>query len=330
MKRLIFIIIIGLTVYSIVGLAAQVDGKSVEKMLNNMPTFWWVFLVFSIVANYFATRAWILLDLSQQLKKVPFWELFFLRQAGESLGQLNPTGAIGGDYLKYKILSKKIESVGIQSPLYLFRIYSIVSYFFIVLIVLLIYFIFYIDKPHRIQAAIAMLFFILILYLFKIIKNIPKLVLSILIVLEKVFRINLAFIEKFSSFSRGVSSLKFTSSHLLPIFFLIVHWVVGSLEIFAITQILNVPLSAIQAIIADFGIMVFKTLGQVVPAQIGVEEIGNSFMLKIFGGFTAAAWLGLSLMRRLRQLFWIIISLIYLVFHRRISDKPALSLKNNT
>lgn len=304
--------------------------ESVESMLIGMPSYWWVFLIFSIAANFLATWAWILLDSSQHLKKVSFGELFFLRQAGESLGQLNPTGAIGGDYLKYKVLTNKIEINSIQKPLYLFRVYSIVSYFFVVLLVLLIYIIFYIEKPHWIQNVLIVSLFLLLFYLFKIIKSIPKLILKILISVEKIFRINLGFIDKFSSFTQGISSLKFTGLHLLPIFLLVLHWVVGSIEIFAITQILNVPLTALEAIIADFGIMVFKTLGQVVPAQIGVEELGNSFMLKIFGGFSASAWLGLSLLRRLRQLFWITISLIYLLFHRKLSNKAVVFLKKNT
>lgn len=329
LKKAIIVVIIGFTIYSILSLVAQVDTESVENMLIGVPSHWWFFLLFSVAANFLATWAWILLDPSQQLKKVSFAELYFLRQAGESLGQLNPTGAIGGDYLKYKVLTNKIEINSIQRPLYLFRIYSIVSYFFVVLLVVLTYIIFYIEKPHWIQNVLIASLFLLLFYLFKIIKSIPKFILKILISLEKIFRVNLGFIDKFSSFSQGISSLKFTRSHLLPIFLLILHWVVGSLEIFAITQILDIPLNALQTIIADFGIMVFKTLGQVIPAQIGVEEVGNSFMLKIFGGFSAAAWLGLSLMRRLRQLFWITISLIYLMFHRKLFNKNVVSLKKN-
>ncbi|HMP30528.1 MAG TPA: hypothetical protein PKD85_13065, partial [Saprospiraceae bacterium] len=228
-----------------------------------------------------------------------------------SLGQLNPTGVLGGDYFKYKILKNKVEPDTIKNHLYLFRMYSIVSFFWIVALSFTTYILFYLDKillPHMLILAILIP---LIIFLFKLLKKLPYLVLALLSFLKKYFGLKPMIVEKFGVFAQQIASLSFSTRHLIPIILLVLHWVIGSLEVYGIMKLLNVNLPAVHSVIMEYGIMAFKTIGQVIPAQLGIEEVGNSYMLLLFGSFTSAVWLGFSIMRRIRQLFWIVLSLLY-------------------
>ena len=264
-----------------------------------------------------ATFAWILLDHSGELRKIPLWELFIIRQAGESLGQLNPTGVIGGDYFKYKILKNHIDASTINTPLYLFRMYSIVSFFWIVALSFATYIILYVKKMLLPHYLILCILIPLIIFQFKILKKLPSVILFILTLLQKYFGLKPIVVEKFGVFAEQIAALNFSSRHLMPNILLILHWVIGSLEVYGIMQLLHVNIPPLQSVIMEYGIMAFKTVGQVIPAQLGIEEVGNSYMLLLFGGFTSAVWLGFSVMRRIRQLFWVFLSLIYVWYAQR-------------
>lgn len=62
------------------------------------------------------------------------------------------------------------------------------------------------------------------------------------------------------------------------------------------------------------GVILFKSAGAFVPAQIGVEEYGNKIMLAAIGLPETEIWVSASILRRARQLFWIFLGLtIYFV-----------------
>lgn len=311
MKKVLLFIIIAFTVFSLYSLISQVRFSEVKALLIAFDDRWPLYLLFSVVANLLATLAWILLDDSKQLLSVPVWELFIIRQAGESLGQLNPTGVLGGDYFKYKILKHKVDPYTINKPLYLFRMYSIVSFFWIVALSFTTYILLYLDNirlPHMIILAILIP---LIIFLFKILKKLPSLILGLLGFFNKYFGLRPLIIEKFGVFTQQIASLSFSAKHLIPIILLLLHWIIGSLEVYGVMKLLKVNMPPVHSIIMEYGIMAFKTIGQVIPAQLGIEEVGNSYMLLLFGSFTSAVWLGFSIMRRIRQLFWVFLSLLY-------------------
>lgn len=68
------------------------------------------------------------------------------------------------------------------------------------------------------------------------------------------------------------------------------------------------------------GVIVFKTVGAIVPGQIGVEEYGNKVMLDAIGIVSNEIWLVVTLMRRGRQLFWLLVAGIFLLIITRFSQ----------
>jgi hypothetical protein len=82
-----------------------------------------------------------------------------------------------------------------------------------------------------------------------------------------------------------------------------------------------------DALLIDNGIMVVKSIGSFVPAQIGVEEYGNKLMLSIIATSSATLWLGYTILRRLRFVIWIIISMIYLIIVKVKQGQPLQFMK---
>jgi len=104
------------------------------------------------------------------------------------------------------------------------------------------------------------------------------------------------------------------------------HWCVGALEFYLIFWFLDVPIAYEHALFIELGVMIFKSLGSFVPGQIGVEEYGNLFMLNLLSYESAELWLAISLLRRGRQVFWLLISvLMSFVFFRKPKTNSVLA-----
>ena len=100
--------------------------------------------------------------------------------------------------------------------------------------------------------------------------------------------------------------------------FFSLHWIIGSLEFYLILKFLGVKASVVQALLADMGVILFKSAGAFVPAQIGVEEYANKIMLAAIGLPDTEIWVSASILRRARQLFWIVFGLgIYFIINKK-------------
>ena len=101
--------------------------------------------------------------------------------------------------------------------------------------------------------------------------------------------------------------------------FALLHWVFGGLEFYLILKFLGLKVSVLQALLVDLGVVLFKAAGAFVPGQLGVEEYGNKIMLAFIGIPAEEIWVTASVLRRARQLFWIVFAVIvyFLVFKRQ-------------
>lgn len=97
----------------------------------------------------------------------------------------------------------------------------------------------------------------------------------------------------------------------------LLHWVVGSLEFFVILRALGFDVTIMHGVLLDMSVIIFKSLGAFVPGQLGVEELGNKFVLAALGISSATIWISVSLIRRARQIFWAGIGFIlYLIMKK--------------
>lgn len=102
---------------------------------------------------------------------------------------------------------------------------------------------------------------------------------------------------------------------LLSVGFHLAGWLLGALETYLMLVVLRVPVPLLTAIVIEaFGSGVrFATF--LVPANIGATEGANTAAFAALG-FTASAGLAFSLVRRGRQVVWIVIGLLTLVAMR--------------
>lgn len=102
---------------------------------------------------------------------------------------------------------------------------------------------------------------------------------------------------------------------LLSVTFHLVGWLLGGLETYLMLVVLRVPVPLVTALVIEaFGSAVrFATF--LVPASIGALEGANAAAFAALG-FTSAAGLAFTLVRRGRQAVWIVIGLFTLVAMR--------------
>jgi len=74
----------------------------------------------------------------------------------------------------------------------------------------------------------------------------------------------------------------------------------------------------VDAVAVEMGVTLFKSLGAIIPGQIGVEEYGNKVMLDVIGIASNEVWFVVSLVRRARQLFWLAIAgVLFLIISKK-------------
>jgi hypothetical protein len=256
-----------------------------------------------------------------------------IRLAGDTFALLNPTGVLAGDYMKYNLLSKYqiSDKKSVLKTLVDFRVYSILS-FILLAILSLIPLLFVYTVSYKVLSVlllfvmliISMIFFLYrMVYLDGIINKITKLETNIKIKffysITLIFKKGLEIIKEYKS---NFNQINYSSFSLI-----FVHWVVGAMETFFIFKVLSHSISMYDALLIDNGIMVVKSIGSFVPAQISVEEYGNKLMLSIIASSSAALWLGYTILRRLRFVIWIIISMIYLIIVKSRQGQPMQFMK---
>ena len=94
---------------------------------------------------------------------------------------------------------------------------------------------------------------------------------------------------------------------------------VGSLEFYFILILLGIKTTVFSTLLVDMGVVVIKSIGAFVPGQIGIEEYGNKIMLTMIGVTGATVWVTASILRRSRQLFWMVTSAVmyFVIFKRK-------------
>ncbi len=102
---------------------------------------------------------------------------------------------------------------------------------------------------------------------------------------------------------------------LLAMLFFMLYWVIDSMELWLMLHFLGADIQAVQAVAINTGVAFYKAAAGFIPGQIGVEEFANKVMLdKIVASGSDDLWLTVSLIRRARQVCWILFGL--LVFWR--------------
>lgn len=299
-------------------LIKYISATDFTVMLDYMaqaPSLIPLLILVSFLGHFTGTVAWKLV-LREESDKVSLSELFFFRLICENLTIFNPTTIIAGDGLKGVFLSKKKISPDVNmASVLLSRVLLIVTAILLV-VASIVYLVVSTTGLHIPTLAVPLLVIVSVvvmvgllylllhknLYLYKLVKRLQQTYLRRWLSDEMLAQIA-AINKSLCDFYRG-SKWRLTGAFVLSL----LHWVCGALEFYLILKFFGMPVSLIDAVVIEMGVIGFKAAGSMIPGQIGVEEYGNKVMLNIAGIVGNEIWLIVSLLRRGRQMFWLLVT----------------------
>lgn len=314
----------------IIRFISSIDLELLKVYMREMPSMFIGVILMSLLAYSTSTIAWMLC-MGNGARKIPFMELFVYRHVGEMLSMFNPTGILAGESLKALILNKRgISSVDSVSSILLQRVLIILSG-----VVLLVVSMLYLTTGHMLNNGglllIGLSFALVVVLAYLAIRFLvhPKLYLAK--TLEKMKKrtgwsifsdrliVSTYDMNKVSSDYFEQNKMRFSVAFIMCA----IHWIFGAMEFYIVLNMMGVDTSVVQATAVEMGVMFFKTIGGIIPGQIGIEEYGNKVMLDAIGVISNEVWLVVTLMRRGRQLFWLLIAAVFMFF---ISKKLYIKL----
>ena len=306
---------------------AQTDFSEVYLSLNRIGWRFIFIILVTFVAFAMGTLSWRY-TLPKSSDHIPFAQLFGIRLMGESLGLVNPANVLGGDSFKAYLLKK--EGVAYERSISslivsrLIMMFSQIGMFIIAAILFLIF----IDTNSLLLKILSWTIFGLIV------------VLALIMIAFKLMKVAGAEHKSTSRFykynlSKRISSVFYQVRDFYTgdkkrfyqsIFWSMMNWLIGSLEILLIFYFVGVPISMLDALLVDQGVLVLKSLGAFIPGQIGVEEYANKVMLAFVGLTSASLWITVSILRRSRQIFWITLSMVLYFVYKYANSKKNIDV----
>lgn len=274
-----------------------------------------VWLIIISFASYFCgTIAWRYC-MGAEGKELPLFDLFIARHVGETVGVVNPTSFVAGEAVKvYLLRNYPVQKRTVITSVLLSRVLMILTQVAVFIAV----------AVYSLLAGNILLSAKGVINLFSIIplacvivaacikkapwfKKIITKTKSGLFITTRTHK----FREKVQEAKDELRTFHRANKGALgmAVLFFIVHWLLGSLEFFVILKLLDVATHYISVVFVDMSVILFKSAGAFVPAQIGVEEYGNKVMLSTIGITALEVWVTASILRRARLLFWIIFGL---------------------
>jgi len=336
-KTILKFILLALVIAAIGNFIWHTNFNEIVDYLKKMPFTFVGLIIMSFSAYMMATLSWKLC-LDEHDDKVSLWNLFMMRHVGEMLTVYNPTSIVAGEGLKIFYLEKNnVPRQAAVSAIFLSRILLILSAIFLMILSLLYLF----SKVLISTSGLVMIIIVALVvglfgYLLARFLIHSNLYLSRLLIRlqkrfgKKIFSDTLIESGKEVNQACHLFYKKNKGKFLLGFLFSLLHWILGAAEFYLIIKVLGVDISFINAIAIESGVILFKTIGAIVPGQIGVEEYANKIMLESVGVHSNEIWLVVSIMRRARQIFWLAVATLFHYFIKRSYSKGIVVPENLT
>lgn len=318
-KRRLKILILVCIVAPIFIFIVQIDFVAVLQELRKIGGRFIIIMLVTFLAYLLGTIGWWVC-LGSQRNHLSLWHIFGIRQVGETVGLYNPSSVIGGDMLKSEMLKsymvsddQAVESVVISRVT---AVLSQLSLFILALCWLLVTVINQLDIFWLYGILIVTLLLLSLKVLFFYLLNQNRIA-----KINRDVRLNL-WSRLQGIVSNLIAQTQYFFQHKQSLFwwsyfFFFLHWLVGSMEFYFILRFLGYDIQLMQGVLLDMGVILIKSIGAFVPGQIGVEEVGNKVVLAGIGIHAATVWVTVSILRRTRQLCWILIGAICYMLIRK-------------
>ena len=278
-----------------------------------------VLLIPSTIMYIFEAYGWKV-TLGPSAKDIPFWRVFAIKTAGEVVNLTTPAGYIGGEPVKAYLLTKHHVPMveGVASVVIAKTTKTIAEVLFILLGITLAFW--RVDSDGSLEqtvvmalVSVAVLFFVTASLVFAQRRGF----FTWLLEFSRKIGLTIRFLEtreeKIRSLDRMIlhyyrhnRTAVYSSTGL---FFL--SWMSEALEVYLIIWYLGGPATVLSAISINALSVFIKGGSFFIPGSLGAQDVGNFFLLKDFG-YSDVASVTFALVRRYRELVWIIIGLLCL------------------
>jgi uncharacterized protein (TIRG00374 family) len=241
--------------------------------------------------------------------------LFWLRLGGEALNQLTPTASLGGEPFK----ASRLQADGV--PLEMASASVVIMKGILVLSLVLYIFTglalapFYLPEAakHMLFLCLAALGLAAVGIIFVVVQRREPFGNSFRFLnrrgwLPHFLRDQEGFLENLDT-AMSQFYRQYPSRAVLAFFLFFLSWLLHSVEVYLMFWLLGHPISPGMAVCLDALAMLFTALGFFIPAAMGVQEGGNILLALGFKlGFDLGA--AFSILRRLREAFWLCLGLV--------------------
>ena len=331
MLKLIFLIV-GLA--ALVGIVLHIGLEPIFLTVSQLGFLHLGIILLPMIVVYGLEALGWLLTLGSHARKVGFMRVFAIRMAGETVNVTTPTAYMGGEPLKAYLLKRygvpMVE--GLASVITAKTTMTLAQVLFILLGLALAFWIIG-DAGHywvAMLVSVGVLAFGVGLFVLLQRQGIGMGCLGLL----RACGIRLAFLEKRESQLWELDGIirsfyaqrQQTFYAALAIFFLA--WLTETLEVYAILYYLEVSIDVWTAISIAALTVFIKGGTFFIPGSLGAQEGGYTLLLMSFG-FSEVTGITFALIRRLREVLWILLGLVCLMLVKNQDDasKPMNSLE---
>jgi uncharacterized protein (TIRG00374 family) len=292
----------------------RIGWSGLGRYLRQVGYYWPLILVPYGLINFLGAVSWKVLLVTRETCPT-IGRLFLLRLAGESLNQLTPTASLGGE--PYKALrlhsggvawQEATASLVIQKGL---MVLSLVLYTFMSLA--LVPYVFLGNMPYlgllslgAIVLAGAGVAFVIVQRSHPcvfVVSHMKKFSLCPAVLSSK--ETELATLDSYlTGFYRKYPDRCFAVFGLL-----FLSWGLHAVEVYIIFRLLGHPVNWETALCFDGLAMLFAGMGFMIPASFGVQDGGN-ILLSLGLNLGAALGAAFSIIRRIREAFWLLLGLL--------------------
>lgn len=315
LKYLVTLLLLGSLIYAI----KQVGLEQILKQLSHAGYYIIPIMLCGVLVHLTSSYAWQLCMLGKH-KSISLLKLINYRIISEGFAIINPTNIVGGDAMKYYFISKDgIPKATASYSVITSRILLIISQVILFILSLVIFFTFAHTSANsntlvQFAKSLGILLAIATLTIFILRQLIKRDSLSKLGIRKPFLLRNMALIKQFYKNKKLFYAALIWSA---------LHWIFGAAELYYIIQATGKTLSPLATLLVDEGIVVLKSLGAFIPAQIGVEEYALKTMLSFVGFAFISLWIPIALLRRIKQIIWIVIgAILYLITQLSLKRTP--------
>lgn len=315
---------LAILIVALIGLGAflySTDWSAVLAAIQKVGFKFLLPLSITFFSNWLGVWAWRCC-MPKESYIVSGWQLFWIRLFGETAAILNPASVVGGEALKVFLLREKgVEDKWALHSILLSRVLMILSQLLLILLMGIWLLTIYKEDLYWLWDYWAWSLLIpviigLIIYLWRQ-RHILQSLSRRLPFLDKRKEIYIYITDLWQQLAAFYRLNKW--SMFLAFVFSLLHWIVGSLEFYIILSLLGIDTTVLNTLLVDMGVVIIKSIGAFVPGQIGIEEYGNKIMLAMIGITGGTIWVTASILRRSRQLFWMLVAAVmyFVIFKKK-------------